>query len=267
MSQRIVVVEDDPVSRKMLEFLLEEDGFEVVTCERGRDAHDQVLAALTDLVILDVQLPDMDGTTLALELQARGYDRPLIFVSGRGTIEDKVRGYDVGADDYLVKPFDPRELVARVHAVLRRYVANESASLELVVRVRDAELSIGTMTYRSAECDPVTLTPTEMQLLEILMRNQRMTISRERLTERVWGYDLLGDSNRVDVYVRRVRNKIEADPVNPQYLHTVRGVGYVFRPPDRPTGTAGTDNDQLERMSASQLPMHSVAETLSFELR
>ena len=232
MAARIVVVDEDPVTLKMIGFLLQEEGFDVVTCQRGQGVHDVVLASLTDLVILDVGLPDTDGFTLALELQASGYDRPVIFVSGRGSIKDKIRGFDVGADDYLVKPFDPLELVARVRAVMRRFTANESASLELMIRARDAELSVGTLTYLSAAVGPVLLTPTEMKMLEILMRNQRIVISRERLVERVWGYDMLGDTNRVDVYVRRIRHKIEADPVTPRYLHTVRGVGYVFRPPE-----------------------------------
>jgi two-component system, OmpR family, response regulator RegX3 len=252
MAARIVVVDEDPITLKMIKFLLDEEGFDVITCQRGSGVHEHVLAALTDLVILDVGLPDTDGFTLALELQASGYDRPLIFVSGRGSIEDKIRGYDVGADDYLVKPFDPLELVARVHAVLRRFTANETASLELMIRVRDAELSVGTLTYQSAAVDPVLLTPTEMQMLEILMRNQRIVISRERLVERVWGYDMLGDTNRVDVYIRRIRNKIESDPVTPRYLHTVRGVGYVFRPPETsPSDAEGVEHRSDERLADS----------------
>jgi len=232
MSNRIVIVDDDPVTSKVMRIVFEDEGYETVTLSRGTKAFDAISNVDTQLVILDVNLPDINGFALCKELRARRYYGPVIFLTGRADLSDKLEGFRIGADDYIVKPFEPLELVARVESVVRRFHHHDQQSLGTLLRVEDAELSIGELSYRSAVIEPVVLSPTEMRILECLMRNARIVISRERLIERVWGYDLEGDTNRVDVYIRRVRRKIEEDAAQPRYLHTVRGLGYVFRPDD-----------------------------------
>jgi two-component system, OmpR family, response regulator RegX3 len=239
MNGNIVLVDDDPVTAKVMRFILEDAGYKTRVLHRGSEVVAEVTEKETDLVLLDVTLPDIDGFTLCKLLRGRRYHGPIIFLTGRGKIHDKVEGFSCGADDYIVKPFEPLELLARVESVIRRVKRSDQQSMGTVLRVDDAELSIGELTYKSDVVGTVSLTPTEMRILECLMRNSWIVISRETLIDRVWGYDFIGDTNRVDVYIRRVRRKIELDPTNPCYLRTVRGIGYVFRV-DRPTPvTAG----------------------------
>jgi DNA-binding response OmpR family regulator len=226
---RIVLADDDPIAAKVARFILEDEGYETVILNRGSGVVAEVTGRETDLVLLDVNLPDVDGFSLCKLLRGRRYFGPIIFLTGRSNIADKVEGFQLGADDYIVKPYEPLELLARVESAIRRFKRADAHSLGSVLRVEDAELSIGELTYTSKAVSPTLLTPTEMRILECLMRNSWIVISRDTLIERVWGYDFIGDTNRVDVYIRRVRRKIEKDPANPQYLHTVRGIGYVFR--------------------------------------
>jgi two-component system, OmpR family, response regulator RegX3 len=240
---RVVVADDDPVTAKIIHFVLEDEGFDTVVVDRGAKVFLEVGASETHLVILDVNLPDVNGFSLFRELRARRYSGPVIFLTGHGEIDAKLEGFRLGAEDYVVKPFDPLELLARVQSVVRRFQRSDQQSLGSIVRVEDAELSIISLTYFSDIVDPVVLSPTEMKILECLMRNARIIISRETLIDRVWGLEFLGDMNRVDVYIRRIRRKIETDPTQPQYLHTVRGIGYVYRPQqegadDLPSATA-----------------------------
>jgi DNA-binding response OmpR family regulator len=229
MKSRVVIVDDDPVTAKVIKFVLNDEGYDTVSVSRGSQVFAEIANGQAQLVILDVNLPDINGFALCKELRARRYLGPIIFLTGRGDISDKLEGFKIGADDYIVKPYEPLELVARVHSVLRRFYRADQSPLGTILRADDAELSIGELTYSSATMGDVLLTPTEMRILECLMRNHRIVISRETLIERVWGYDFIGDTNRVDVYIRRVRRKIEVDPAHPRYLHTVRGIGYVFR--------------------------------------
>jgi len=229
MPNRVVIVDDDSVGVKVIRFILDDEGYEATTVVRGSQVFEHVIGQETELVILDVNLPDIDGFSLCRELRARRYNGPIMFLTSRSDIVDRLEGFRLGADDYLVKPFEPLELVARVHSVIRRSKRMDSQALGTVVHVDDAQLSLGELTYSSESIPPTLLTPTEMRILECLMRNSRIVISRETLIERVWGFDFLGDTNRVDVYIRRVRRKIETDPTAPRYLHTVRGIGYVFR--------------------------------------
>jgi two-component system, OmpR family, response regulator RegX3 len=229
MSERVVVGDQQVMAAKIMRHLLEEEGHTVVLANRGAQVLQEVVGRETALVILEVVLPDISGFDLLTSLRTRRYQGPCVFVSGQGEIADKIRGFEVGADDYIVKPYEPAEFVARVHSVMRRFKQADRLALGTIVRVGDAELSIGELCYQSAIVEPTVLTPTEMRLLEVLMRNSDLVVSRETLIERVWGYDFLGDSNRIDVYVRRIRRKVEADPNAPRYLQTVRGYGYVFR--------------------------------------
>jgi two-component system, OmpR family, response regulator RegX3 len=227
----LVVVEPDTLSGKVLRFVLSDAGHQVRLVTTAADAFPAILGQETDAVLLQTELADLDGFLLCRELRARRYYHPILFVSPRTATADKLRAFDLGADDYLTMPYDPLELLARVQTVVRRSRQRDQQSLGTLVKVGDAELSIGELTWRAPNRPPALLTPTEMRMLECLMRNANITIGRETLIERTWGYDFLGDSNRVDVYIRRIRKKIEADPTEPQYLHTVRGLGYCFRPP------------------------------------
>ena len=237
-THRIVVVDDDPTTAKVMRLVFNDLGYETVTVTRGTQAYAEIIGRETGIVILDVRLPDINGFHLLKELRARRYEGPVIFVTGRTDLEDKLEGFRIGADDYLVKPFEPLELVARVESVIRRFHHHDKQCMGTVLRVDDAELDIGDLTYRSKVVECVELSPTEMQILQCLMRNPRITITRDLLVERVWGYDMEGDTNPVDVYIRRVRRKIEEDPSSPNYVHTVRGLGYVFRPPEGVLGSA-----------------------------
>lgn len=230
---RIVVVDPDQMSGKLLNFVLTDAGHEVALAKNATEALGEIVGRETDAVLIEADLPGpgLDGHDLCKELRARRYNGPLLFVTQRRETRDKLRAFDYGADDYIVEPFDALELVARVHSVARRFRNADYQALGTVLKAGDAELSIGELTFRIEGREPAVLTPTEMRMLECLMRNNNITISRETLIERTWGYDFLGDSNRVDVYIRRIRKKVELDPAQPEYLHTVRGLGYVFRPP------------------------------------
>jgi two-component system, OmpR family, response regulator RegX3 len=236
MSRRIVVVEDERFAAKIVKFVLTEEGYEVASASSASQAFQEIIGRETDLVLLDVNLPGVSGFELCSELRARRYTGPVIFVSGKCDISSKVEGFQVGADDYIVKPYDPSELIARVDNVIRRYRSSDQQALGSVVRVGDAELSVSSFTYSSSTVDRIELAPTEMRLVECLMRNSGIVLSRESLIERIWGYDYLGDSNRVDVYIRRLRSKIEPEPASPMYIRTVRGLGYVFRPKQTTNG-------------------------------
>jgi two-component system, OmpR family, response regulator RegX3 len=230
VSTRIVIADDDPMMAKVMRVIFEDEGFQTVTVQRGSQVFDELRDYDAQLVILDVNLPDINGFSLCGELRARSYYGPIIFLTGRDQIADKLEGFRIGADDYVIKPFEPLELVARAQVVMRRFQQSQQQLLGTLLRVDDAELSIGELSYRSSTVPMTVLTPTEMRILECLMRNARIVISRDMLNERIWGYDFIGDTNRVDVYIRRVRRKIELDPTRPTYLHTIRGLGYVFRP-------------------------------------
>lgn len=232
MGARIVIVEDDVFTARVIDFVLHSEGYDVTVVHSGRETFPEVIGRETDLILLDVNLPDFKGFAVCSELRARRYRGPIIFLTGERDISSKLEAFHVGADDYLVKPYEPSELLARVDSVIRRYKSNDQQALGAVVRVGDAELSISNLTYSSAIVPATILAPTEMRLLECLMRNSGIVFSRETLIERAWGCDYLGDTNRVDVYIRRLRRKIEPDPSAPRYLHTVRGLGYVFRPDD-----------------------------------
>ena len=230
---RSLVINPDPMTAKLVRFVLNEAGHDVILAASAAEAFRGLKRREIDAVVLELDLPDKDGTELCQELRHHLYTGPLIFLTKRSQTQDKLRAFAQGADDVIVDPFDPAELVARVEAIVRRYQCTDYQTVGTVLKVGDAELTISDLTYRVPGREPVLLTPTELRLLECLMRNPGITMSRETLLERTWGYDLIEDSNRVEVYIRRLRKKIERHPDMPEYLHTVRGVGYVFRLPVR----------------------------------
>ncbi|MBO2519182.1 MULTISPECIES: response regulator transcription factor [Limnochorda] len=226
MKERILVVDDEPSILELVRFALERDGFEVVTAADGEVALREFRNRPADLVILDLMLPGKDGFEVFRELRKES-QVPVIMLTARGGEADKVLGLEIGADDYMTKPFSPRELVARVKAVLRRMEPREPAENQIL---RVGEITLDPLRHRVTVGDrEVQLAPREFELLRMLMANRGVVLSRETLLEKVWGYDYVGDTRTVDVHVVRLRQKLEPDPSRPTYIETVRGVGYRMR--------------------------------------
>lgn len=229
MSARILLIDDDLLVGKLLTFLLADAGYTMTMLPDPRRAAEFLDDTPVDLVLLDIVLPHVDGFTVAKELRRTHPNIPIIFLSARAQVSEKVEGFAHGADDYIAKPFEPTELLARIQAVLRRYQRAERNVYGSVIKVGDASLDLGTLVFSTPNRPSAFLTPTEMKILECLMRHANSVIPREALIERTWGYECDGFGNRVDVYIRRLRAKIEPNPGGPAFIHTVRGVGYLFR--------------------------------------
>jgi len=227
---KVLVREHDSITGKLLRFILSEAGHQVVLALSAAETLRAAIGFGTNAVVLETG-PAGDDYDLCKELRGRGYNGPLLCISQRGEIADKLRAFECGADDFIVKPFDPRELIARLESAARRFRRADQQAPGTIVRVGDAELSIGELTFRVDGRRPVLLTPTEMRLLECLMRNPSVTISRDTLIDRVWNNGFVADTNRVDVFIGRLRKKIERDMARPDYIQSVRGIGYVFRRP------------------------------------
>jgi two-component system response regulator MprA len=224
---KVLVVEDDPAVRGSLERSLRFEGYEVVSAADGQAALAAVAEHAPDAVLLDLGLPRLGGVEVCRRLRAAGDTTPVLMLTARDATSDRVAGLDVGADDYLPKPFALEELLARLRALLRRAAATRTAGTVLVVG--DLRLDPGTREVTRAG-RPITLTKTEHELLELLMRHPRQVLTRERILREVWGYDFDPGSNTLEVYVGYLRRKTEEDG-EPRLLHTVRGVGYALRPP------------------------------------
>jgi len=219
---RVLVVEDDTDIADVLRRSLRNEGYEVRTSGDGVEALDIAAGFMPDLVVLDLGLPGMDGVEVCRRLRSDG-DVPILMLTARSETEDRVEGLDSGADDYLVKPFERQELLARIRALLRRRPPRGAASLE----VGDLQLNPDTREVRRGERE-IELTNREFELLEFLMRNERLVVSRERLLDEVWGYDPMAATNTIDVFVSNLRRKLEAGD-EPRLLHTKRGAGYVLK--------------------------------------
>jgi two-component system response regulator MprA len=219
---RVLVVEDDDEIAQVLQRSLRLDGYEVRLAADGEAALDAAATFHPDLVILDLGLPRLDGMEVARRLRAAD-DVPILMLTARDALESRVEGLDAGADDYLVKPFERQELLARLRALLRRRPPRGSAS----VVVGDLALNPDTHEVRRGD-RPVELTQREFELLEYLMRNERIVVPRQRLLEEVWGYDPFATTNTIEVFVSNLRRKLEAGG-EPRLLHTIRGAGYVLR--------------------------------------
>lgn len=219
---RVLVVEDDEEIADVLRRSLRNEGYEVRTSGDGIEALDVAAGFVPDLVVLDLGLPRLDGIDVCRQLRADS-DVPILMLTARTETEDRVGGLDSGADDYLVKPFERKELLARIRALLRRRPPRGSASLE----VGDLTLNPDTREVRRAERE-IELTNREFELLEHLMRNERLVVSRERLLDEVWGYDPMAATNTIDVFISNLRRKLEEGGEG-RLLHTKRGAGYVLR--------------------------------------
>ncbi len=229
MARTILVVEDEPTLRETLVDALEADGFRVVAAADGREALAQFRGERPDLILLDLMLPELSGIEVTRIIRAES-GVPIVMLTAKDSELDKVVGLELGADDYVTKPFSLRELTARIRALFRRSevaaVAATPATIDLG-RVQ-ADLA-GHRLLRDGEALPIK--PKAFELLAFLVRNPGQVFTRDQLLEHVWGYDYGGESRTVDVHVHWLRSQIEDDPGHPSYLHTVRGVGYVFRRP------------------------------------
>jgi DNA-binding response OmpR family regulator len=219
---RVLVVEDDADIADVLRRSLRNEGYEVKTSADGVEALDLAAGFVPDLVVLDLGLPRLDGVEVCRRLREDG-DVPILMLTARAETDDRVTGLDSGADDYLVKPFERQELLARIRALLRRRPPRGAASL----RVGDLRLNPETREVHRGERE-VELTNREFELLEFLMRNERLVVSRERLLDEVWGYDPMAATNTIDVFISNLRRKLEAGD-EPRMLHTKRGAGYVLK--------------------------------------
>ena len=220
MTSRILVVDDDTALAEMIGIVLRTEGFDPVFCADGAAAVDEWRAQRPDLVLLDLMLPGMDGIEVCTRIRAES-GVPIIMLTARTDTADVVRGLESGADDYIVKPFNPKELVARIRTRLRPGTAADSGTL----RVGDVVVDVAAHEVRRGN-DAIALTPLEFELLVALASKPQQVFSREMLLEQVWGYHYKADTRLVNVHVQRLRAKVEIDPDNPKIVMTVRGVGY-----------------------------------------
>jgi two-component system response regulator MprA len=223
MSPKILIVEDEEQIASFLRRGLASEGYEVDTAVDGTTALAKARETLPDLVILDLMLPGMDGVEVCRRLRSAHSSLPILILTARDSVSDRVQGLDAGSDDYMVKPFALAELFARVRALLRRAGPGEPETLQFA----DLRLDTGTRQVHRAETR-IDLTSKEFDLLELFLRHPRQVLSRETIYDQVWGYDFGGESNIIEVYIRYLRQKLEAD-ARTRLLYTVRGVGYVLR--------------------------------------
>ena len=223
MADTVLVVEDDHSVRALLRMLLEDEGLDVLAAASGLEAVELFGNAHVDLVLLDIRLPGFDGFEVCRRIR-RLSNVPIIMVTAQQDSHDVVAGLELGADDYVTKPFNDRELMARVRTQLRRLQLSSAADSD-IIRVGDLEIRAGEGTVTKAG-ERLSLTKTEFQLLVHLARNLNLVLSREQLLEHVWGYAYHGDGRLVDTHIARLRAKIESSPAQPALLHTVRGLGY-----------------------------------------
>jgi DNA-binding response OmpR family regulator len=226
MMHPILVVEDDGKISRVVKVYLEGEGFKVITAEKGRDAVDLASQEPLSLVILDLMLPDMTGEEVCQELKEIG-DFPIIMLTAKSAEEERVAGFALGADDYIVKPFSPRELVARVKAVIKR-----SQKKDIAAGFMSFNNGVLTVDARSLEVKkkglPLTLTPTEFKILSVLAGSPGRVYTRSELVESALGYQFEGYERSIDAHIKNIRQKIEDDPRSPLFIHTVYGVGYKF---------------------------------------
>ena len=228
--ERILVVEDERAVARGLEYGLTSEGFDVLLARTGQQALDLVRRQDTHLILLDVRLPDISGFDVCRQLRAEKKRQPILMLTARDEEVDRVLGLELGADDYVVKPYSLRELVSRIRALLRRAYGDLAAASAERLTFGQVEVDLTRLQVKRRG-QPVDLTPTEFRLLRYLLNNPHRPLSRGALIEAVWGYDSeIGSERTVDVHLRHLREKLEDDPANPRWLVTVRGVGYKFQP-------------------------------------
>jgi two-component system, OmpR family, alkaline phosphatase synthesis response regulator PhoP len=236
MSQKLLVVEDEISISTLLQFNLEQAGFQVVTAMDGKSGLEKAESEVPNLIILDLMLPEMDGLEVCKELRLKKLNIPILMLTAKDDEFDKVLGLELGADDYMTKPFSPREVVARVKAILRRTASanidSEKQQKEEVEHIRVGEVDIYPENYEAYFKEKaLELTPKEFELLVYLARHKGRVLSREQLLSAVWNYDFVGDTRIVDVHISHLREKIESNTRKPVYIKTIRGLGYKLEEP------------------------------------
>jgi two-component system response regulator RegX3 len=224
---RVLVVEDEESFSDALSYMLRKEGFEVAVAATGPEALTEFERTGTDIVLLDLMLPGLSGTEVCRQLRQRS-SVPIIMVTARDSEIDKVVGLELGADDYVTKPYSPRELVARIRAVLRRRSEPEEL-MPAALEAGPVRMDVDRHTV-SVSGETVSLPLKEFELLEMLLRNAGRVLTRGQLIDRIWGADYVGDTKTLDVHVKRLRAKIEPEPASPRHLVTVRGLGYKYEP-------------------------------------
>ncbi|MBM6830374.1 response regulator transcription factor [Anaerotignum lactatifermentans] len=220
---RILVAEDERDMNRLIVKTLQKAGYSVDGCFDGEEAQLHLLGAEYDAMVLDVMMPKKDGYSLVEELRAKGVDTPILFLTARDSVADRVKGLDLGADDYLVKPFDFDELLARIRAITRKHTGNRRN----VFSVGDLTLEAESRVVKRGGKE-IAVLPKEFSILEYMIRNKGTVLSREQIENRIWNYEYSGNSNNVDVYMSRLRKKID-EGYETKLIHTIRGVGWVLR--------------------------------------
>ena len=228
MPEKILVVDDEQSIVELIKFNLEREDWHVVTAYDGDEALDVFRREKPDLVLLDIMLPIKDGWQVCRELRETS-SVPIIMQTAKGDEPDKIKGLEIGADDYVTKPFSPKELIARVRAALRR-ASQAAPPSQHVVTLQGLRIDIDRHQV-TLDGEPLTLTPKEFDLLLLLVQIKGKVLTRDMLLETVWGYDYGGETRTVDVHIRRLRQKMNEDPSSPRYIHTVHGVGYKVEEP------------------------------------
>lgn len=228
--QKILVVDDEPSIVTLLKFNIEQAGFEVITADNGRSGLDTALSQSLDLIVLDLMLPEMDGMDVCRALRQEKVNTPILMLTAKDDEFDKVLGLELGADDYLTKPFSPREVVARIKAILRRSGTEDVSTDEQTIKIKDLVIHLDRYDVYFKE-NLLFLTPKEFELLLYLANNKGRVLSRDQLLDRVWDFQYDGDTRIVDVHISHLREKIEEDTRKPKYIKTVRGFGYKLEAP------------------------------------
>ncbi|MBW3111750.1 MULTISPECIES: response regulator transcription factor [Bacillaceae] len=236
MSKKILVVDDEQSIATLLKYNLEQSGYSVTTVHDGEEGRDAALEQSPDLIILDLMLPSMDGVEVCKDLRQRKINIPILMLTAKDDEFDKVLGLELGADDYMTKPFSPREVVARVKAILRRSQAIQEAADTVVQEPTDykevGELKVYPEQYEAYfQGELLELTPKEFELLLYLTDNKGRVLTRDQLLSAVWNYDFAGDTRIVDVHISHLREKIESNTKKPTYIKTIRGLGYKLEEP------------------------------------
>ncbi|WP_438311449.1 response regulator transcription factor [Sporosarcina sp. FA9] len=222
--KKILIVEDEKPIQTLLKYNLKQAGFETIIAGDGEEAIHMTTVHSPDLILLDIMLPKMDGIEVCKSLRESGINTPIIMLTAKGDELEKVLGLEIGADDYMTKPFSPREVIARVNAVLRRSTEKKTVTL-----LKSGGLSIDLDRYQAYLNDEeLEFTPKEFELLVYLIQNKNRALTRDQLLSAVWNYDFVGDSRIVDVHVSHLREKIEENTKKPLFIKTVRGIGYKF---------------------------------------
>ena len=225
---KILVVDDDTNISELISLYLNKEGYETKEVANGKTALEVFGEYKPDLVLLDVMLPGADGYDVCKEIRKKSRT-PIIMLTAKGEVFDKVLGLELGADDYMVKPFDPKELMARVKAVLRRNIQSVEEEENQKNRIVLDNLIIDKDNYSvTYEGNLVELPPKELEVLYFLASHPKQVFTREQLLDKIWGYDFVGDTRTVDVHIKRLREKIETDPSNPEIIKTIRGIGYMI---------------------------------------